>query len=107
MRVKLGTSSPQPRNFRNLADFSIGKLLGESSLSTVVCARCRTSGLDVAIKTYHKDRIGPLQLRQVAREIAIHMALDQPAIIPLYAAFEDAEGIHLIMQLATQGVTCY
>ena len=57
----------------------------------------------MAIKTYHKDRTGSLQLRQISREISIHMGLNHPRLVPLYAAFEDDEGIHLVMQLAEQG----
>lgn len=69
----------------------------------MVDARCRASGERVAIKTYHKDRTGSLQLRQISREISIHMGLNHPGLVPLYAAFEDDEGIHLVMQLAEQG----
>ena len=31
------------------------------------------------------------------------MGLHHPGLVPLYAAFEDDEGIHLVMQLAEQG----
>ncbi|KFM23426.1 Serine/threonine-protein kinase ark1 [Auxenochlorella protothecoides] len=86
-----------------ISNFKVDKLLGEGSLSTVISATCRTSNQRVAIKTYHKDRLIGVFGRQVAREISIHAALNHPSIVPLYATFEDADGIYLVQELAAQG----
>ena len=40
---------------------------------------------------------------QVAKEIELHSNLEHPALLALYAAFEDGEGIHLAQELATGG----
>jgi aurora kinase, other len=39
----------------------------------------------------------------VAREIEIHSSVLHPNIIKLYAAFEDADGIYLVQELAHKG----
>ena len=39
----------------------------------------------------------------MAREIEIHAAMQHPGIIQLYAAFEDADGIYLVEELAGKG----
>lgn len=40
---------------------------------------------------------------QVAKEIELHSSLVHPGLLPLYAAFEDGNGIHLVQELATGG----
>lgn len=92
-----------PHIRRRLDDFKILKLLGEGTLSTVTAASCKVSGAKVAIKSYHKDRMTGIHTRQVAREACIHAELSHPRICPLYAAFEDADGIHLVQELAEHG----
>lgn len=94
---------PFDQRHRSISSFKVDRLLGEGNLSTVISATCRTSNQRVAIKTYHKDRLTGVFGRQVAREIGIHAALNHPSIVPLYAAFEDADGIYLVQELALQG----
>lgn len=72
-------------------------------MSTVVHCTCARSGLPVAIKMYHKERMNSLNVRQVAREIEIHASMLHPNVANLYAAFEDGDGIYLVQELATRG----
>lgn len=40
------------------------------------------------------------------REITLHSRLSHPNIISLYAAFQDAEGIYLVLVLPIPSNTC-
>lgn len=46
-------------------------------------AFCKKTSLPLAIKTYKKRKLSPLNRCQVAREIHIHAQLDHPNIIAL------------------------
>jgi aurora kinase len=88
---------------RAFQDFRVQRVLGEGALSTVVHATCARSGLPVAVKMYHRERLGALNARQVAREVAIHAACLHPHVARLFAAFEDADGVYLVQELAVRG----
>lgn len=72
-----------------LGSFELLKVLGQGYASTVYHARCQRSGQQVAIKQYHKGKLSPLNQFQVRREGGIHARLQHPAILPLFAVFED------------------
>ena len=59
------------------------KKIGSGYASTVYLANCRTSGNQVAIKLYHKNKLSELNYFQVSREIRIHSSLDHKNIIQL------------------------
>lgn len=40
-------------------------MLGEGQMSSVVHCTCNRSGLEVAVKMYHKDRMNSLNIKQV------------------------------------------
>lgn len=88
---------------RRFQDFKVQKILGEGAMSTVVQCSCLKTEVLVAIKMYHKERMNSLNIKQVAREIEIHSSVLHPNIIKLYAAFEDADGIYLVQELAPKG----
>ena len=93
-----------PNSTWSFQDFEIKKLLGEGALSTVIAAACIYTNIPVAIKVYHKERLAPLNYRQVAREIEVHTSLlPHPNIVKLYAAFEDNEGLYLVQEFASGG----
>lgn len=102
------TNCPPPLRptdgYWSFQDFELTRLLGDGSLSTVVAATSTKFHFPVAIKVYHRDRLTNLNHRQIAREIEVHAALlPHPNIITLYAAFEDAAGIYLVQELASNG----
>jgi len=84
-------------------DLKVQRVLGEGAMSTVVQCTCSQSGLPVALKMYHREKLNSLNVRQVGREIQIHASLLHPNIIKLFAAFEDADGIYLVQEFATGG----
>ena len=86
-----------------MQDFKIQRVLGEGALSTVFHGVCSISGLSVALKVYHRDKLNSLNVKQVGREIDIHASLTHTNVIKLYAAFEDADGIYLVQEFATGG----
>jgi aurora kinase len=57
----------------------------------------------VAIKAYKKAALGPLNCTQVLREVEIHIGLNHPGIIQMYAAFEDPEFLYIVLELAEGG----
>ncbi|KAK9823576.1 hypothetical protein WJX72_003959 [[Myrmecia] bisecta] len=91
------------RAFWTINEFDVISHLGAGHLSSVVRAVCCRSGMEVAVKMYHKDRMSALNHRQVAREVAIHGRLEHESCVSLYAAFEDPEGIYLIQEIAPHG----
>lgn len=77
-----------PHNMRLRAewcvrDFVFVKEIGTGNASTVWYAFCKKTSLPLAIKTYKKRKLSPLNRCQVAREIHIHAQLDHPNIIAL------------------------
>ena len=57
----------------------------------------------MAIKAYNKDIIGANNTAKVLKEVSIHLRLNHPNIIQLYAAFHDHESLYLVLELATGG----
>ncbi len=54
---------------RSMEDFEMVDVLGGGHLTTVALCTCRISNMRVAIKMYHKDRMSPLNERQVSRQL--------------------------------------
>lgn len=46
-------------------------------------ALCKTTGIQVAVKVYHRCKLSQLNHYQVKREIRIHSCLDHPNILKL------------------------
>ncbi|DBB03503.1 TPA: hypothetical protein ACH3X3_010855 [Trebouxia sp. C0006] len=87
----------------SIEDFEIIEQVGEGHLSAVLhCVDVR-SGIHVAVKSYHKDRMNLISSRQVAREIELQASLQHPSIVQIYAAFEDKEGIYVVQEFALGG----
>lgn len=92
-----------PFIYRSFHDLKVQRALGEGAMSTVVQCLCNRSGMLLALKMYHKERLNTLNVRQVAREIEIHASLSHQNVIKLYAAFEDTDGIYLVQEYAAGG----
>jgi hypothetical protein len=56
-------------------DMDLLQVVGESHLATVACCRCARSGLDVAVKMYHKERMTALNQRQVRMRLSALLLL--------------------------------
>ncbi|EFJ45397.1 serine/threonine protein kinase [Volvox carteri f. nagariensis] len=88
---------------RRIDQFHLLRKVGSGYASTVYLGTCRTTGNQVAVKLYHKNKLSELNHYQVAREITIHSGLDHKHIIQLWAAFEDQYGIYLVFEYASKG----
>ncbi|KAI8468632.1 MAG: kinase-like domain-containing protein [Monoraphidium minutum] len=95
----------------SIDQFVVAKKLGGGYASTVHLAVCKATGIQVAVKVYHRCKLSQLnhyqlsQLNpyQVKREIRIHSELDHPNVLRLYAAFEDEVGVYLVTEYASRG----
>ncbi|KAL0248604.1 hypothetical protein GEMRC1_003838 [Eukaryota sp. GEM-RC1] len=88
----------------SLADFDIGRLLGEGQFGKVYLAREKKSKFIVALKVLQKDKIThPSIQRQVLQEIEIQRRLKHENIIRLFGYFHDRKRIYLILEYAHGG----
>lgn len=89
----------------SIHDFVLDRKLGEGAASYVHCATVRgTDAMKVAIKTYDKRAMSRLNEHQVRREIQIHAKLRHRNVVDLWGAFEDADRIVLLMEVANGDV---
>ncbi len=61
-------TSTRAHGRRKFADLEVKKIVGEGHKSSVAWAQDRHSGLDVAIKMYHTDKMSILNCRQASRQ---------------------------------------
>ena len=96
--------SNSSRTTWSLADFRVGERVGASRLSAVYHAMHKSTGMDIALKCYLRDRLDAFSLAQIKREVSIHAKLAHPAVVPFYGSFEDERGnIYLLHEYARGG----
>ena len=67
-------------------------------------AQHKSTGMNLALKCYLRDKVDPLTLSQIRREIDIHAVVSHPAITNFYGSFEDDRGnIYLLHEYAKKG----
>ncbi|CAB3242252.1 unnamed protein product [Arctia plantaginis] len=85
-------------------DYEILEHLGKGGFAHVYRARCRRTGLFVAIKMIDKALMASAgMIGRVRQEVTIHSRLKHPAILELYTFFEDAHYVYLVLELAHNG----
>ena len=52
----------------------------------------KSTGMELALKCYLRDRLDAFSLAQIKREVSIHAKLAHPAVVPFYGSFEDERG---------------
>lgn len=77
--------------------------LGEGSYGTVRKATHRTSGAWRAVKTIRKQRDNASQKDELEEELAIMQQVDHPNIIKSFHVFDEAEAVHIAMELCWGG----
>ena len=87
----------EPLYIRNLS------LSNQGRASCLYAAIDLISAKTVALKCYSKSLLGPLNCAQVLREVEIHIQLNHPGIIKMYAAFEDFDNVYIVLELAEGG----
>jgi serine/threonine-protein kinase CHEK2 len=83
-------------------NYVIGDQLGKGHFATVYLGVDKTSGQRWAIKkfdvTKEKNRLDGLQ-----QEIAVLMGISHPSLLCLKGAFDEDDGVYLILELAPEG----
>ncbi|XP_072955586.1 serine/threonine-protein kinase Aurora-3-like [Typha angustifolia] len=88
----------------NLADFEIGKRIGEGKFGKVYLAREKQSGYVVALKVIFKAKLDKYRYHaQIRREIEIQRRLNHPNVLRLFAWFHDEERVFLVLEYAARG----
>ena len=62
----------------------------------------RKSGITVGLKLYRRTMLNDMERHQIAREIWLHIQLNHPSIIALYAAWKDKDYIYLVLEWAPE-----
>lgn len=87
-----------------IQDYEILEHLGKGGFAHVYRARCRRTGIFIAIKMIDKALMASAgMIGRVRQEVTIHSRLKHPAILELYTFFEDAHYVYLILELAHNG----
>jgi serine/threonine protein kinase len=81
----------------------IERLVGRGYASRVFKASDTVTGTTVALKVYRKADLCPLNVHQIRREVLIHSRLNHPTVLPLFAAFEDANSIYMALEYCSKG----
>ncbi|KAF6262630.1 kinase-like domain-containing protein [Scenedesmus sp. NREL 46B-D3] len=87
----------------SLAAFDIRAKLYAGHISSVYRAVDRNSGITVGLKLYRRTMLNDMERHQIAREIWLHIQLNHPSIIALYAAWKDKDYIYLVLEWAPEG----
>ncbi|GJN12193.1 hypothetical protein PR202_ga30450 [Eleusine coracana subsp. coracana] len=88
----------------SMADFEIGKYIGEGKFGKVYLAREKKSGYVVVLKVIFKAKLEKYRFHaHLGQEIEIQHGLDHPNVIRLFAWFHDEERIVLVLEYAARG----
>ncbi|TDH67545.1 hypothetical protein CCR75_006925 [Bremia lactucae] len=88
----------------SLSDFEIGRELGAGKFGQVYRAREKNSHMIVALKVLVKEQLKSAGVaHQLRKEVEIHSRIRHENILPLYATFQDATRVYLVMKYAGGG----
>lgn len=87
---------------RSLQAFDIRAKLYAGHISSVYRAVDKKSGITVGLKLYKRTMLNDMERHQIAREIWLHIQLNHPSIIALYAAWKDKDYIYLVLEWAPE-----
>lgn len=87
---------------RSLQAFEIRAKLYAGHISSVYRAVDKKSGITVGLKLYKRTMLNDMERHQIAREIWLHIQLNHPSIIALYAAWKDKDYIYLVLEWAPE-----
>ncbi|KAG0280588.1 pkb-activating kinase-like protein [Linnemannia exigua] len=96
--------SAVPMRKRTLADYRLGRTLGEGSYSTVVAAVDLSNRRDYAIKVLDKRHIiREKKVKYVNIEKNTLYKLDHPGVVKLYSTFQDSSSLYYVLELCQNG----
>ncbi|KAI9989384.1 hypothetical protein PInf_019663 [Phytophthora infestans] len=94
----------QPPKAWSLSDFEIGRELGTGKFGQVYLAREKSSRMYVALKVLVKEQLKAAGVsHQLRKEVEIHSRIRHENILPLFATFQDATRVYLVMKYAGGG----
>ncbi|KAL4144279.1 hypothetical protein PRNP1_013416 [Phytophthora ramorum] len=94
----------QPPKAWSLDDFEIGRELGTGKFGQVYLAREKRSRMVVALKVLVKEQLKAAGVaHQLRKEVEIHSRIRHENILPLYATFQDATRVYLVLKYAGGG----
>ncbi|KAG0203405.1 pkb-activating kinase-like protein [Mortierella sp. GBA30] len=97
-------TSTTPVRRRTLADYRLGRTLGEGSYSTVVAAFDLSYRRDYAIKVLDKRHIiRENKVKYVNIEKDTLYKLDHPGVVKLYSTFQDNTSLYYVLELCQNG----
>ncbi|XP_032513678.2 serine/threonine-protein kinase PLK4 [Danaus plexippus] len=87
-----------------IEEYELLEHLGKGGFAHVYRAKCRKTGIFVAIKMIDKALMASAgMIGRVRQEVTIHSRLKHPAILELYTFFEDVHYVYLVLELAHNG----
>ncbi|PKA55019.1 Serine/threonine-protein kinase Aurora-3 [Apostasia shenzhenica] len=93
-----------PNEEWSLADFEIGRFIGDGKFGKVYLAREKESGFVVALKIIYKQKLDKYRFHAyLRREIEIQHSLNHPNVLRLFAWFHDETRIFLVLEYAAGG----
>jgi calcium-dependent protein kinase len=102
-RTTLRCADARSRYFRGVVnqDFEVheDRVLGKGCSGSVVAARGRQTGREVAVKTYSKSGISMKKLANLKSEVNIYLGIQHPHIASLLAVYEDEATLSFVMEL--------
>ena len=87
---------------RSLNAFDIRQKMYAGHISSVYRAVDKKSGITVGLKLYKRAMLNDMERHQIAREIWLHIQLNHPSIIALYASWKDKDYIYLVLEWAPE-----
>ncbi|XP_042449387.1 serine/threonine-protein kinase Aurora-3-like [Zingiber officinale] len=88
----------------SIADFEIGKFIGEGKFGKVYLAREKQSGYVVALKVIFKAKLEKYRSHShLRREIEIQHNLNHSNVLRLFAWFHDETRVFLVLEYAARG----
>ncbi|XP_014235013.1 serine/threonine-protein kinase PLK4 [Trichogramma pretiosum] len=88
----------------SIEDYQLFNLLGKGGFACVYRAKCRRTGIDVAIKMIDKGLMQAAgMVGRVQQEIKIHQRLKNPSVLDFYTCFEDKNYVYIVLELCHNG----
>ena len=96
--ARMSLPAPEPLK-ASLADYMMGKQLGQGAYAIVQAATHLATGRIVAVKTYEKHKLlDPQRKKSVQREIRILSKLDHPNVVKLIGTVDGSRQLHLVLE---------
>ncbi|KAJ8668601.1 hypothetical protein QAD02_010264 [Eretmocerus hayati] len=98
------SSGGDDEKMEKIKGYHVMDLLGKGGFACVYRAKCKRTGMEVAIKMIDKKNMNEREMvDRVKQEVSIHSRLKHPSILELYDFFEDHLYVYLVLELCHNG----